>query len=294
MNKINIKIKIGLFFLFLGISCYSVSDLKKVAIELETNFNVPTTHKYQLTNDNFVLMISNIRPHFDYNKKNHFAGKYSQIVYQDINVIHFFDLKITFPNSDIEIKKDNLIANTKYNQLLLFTETETTFSYFKPLYLKTTFLFNGLENFTFFKDNFQEDALKKIFENEWINNLESTLISHPKALAQEQFEKVISIITHSTLIPISCCESSGIYKVRIDSIKYKNVEKIGLSYRSFNDIEIKLGYKRKKDSFLYNVKISHILISNNTISFGKFGLSLQIVRKIIIEVFTKIYISVAS
>lgn len=294
MNKINIKIKIGLLFLLIRISCYSISELKNISTELELHFNAPTTHKYKFTNDNFELLIYNIRPNFYYLKKNHLAGLYSQIVYHDITVVHLFDLKITFSNSDIEIKKNNLIASTQYDQLLLFSETETTFTYYKPLYLRTSFLLNDLEQFEFFTYSYQEIAMKQSFENEWISNLELVLFNYPKSLAQEQFQKVISIITHSPLISVSCCESSGIYEARIDSIKYKNVEKIGISYRLFTDIELKVGYKMKKDFILFNVKITNIIISDNTINFGKFGLSPPIVRKIIVEIITKIYQSVTS
>ena len=82
--------------------------------------------------------------------------------------------------------------------------------------------------------------------------------------------------------------------LNINKLKYKNVEKIGISYRLFTDIELKVGYKMKKDFILFNVKITNIIISDNTINFGKFGLSPPIVRKIIVEIITKIYQSVTS
>ena len=71
--------------------------------------------------------------------------------------------------------------------------------------------------------------------------------------------------------------------------KYENVEKIGISYRKFNNIIISLVVKRPKQISFYSVPIDYILVTNDSINFGTFRTQIKYLIDIIHEICEKVF-----
>lgn len=119
------------------------------------------------------------------------------------------------------------------------------------------------------------------------------MVIYPKSLCQRAFEVTVDRVTKYGDYPVTSVSEYDIHYGKISSMTYSSVEKVGI-YRKFKDIDIRIGYKTKTGYLGFNSKISYILATSLSLSFGEFKKISTVGILIIKEMLTRIYNSVIN
>lgn len=272
----------------------AISDLVQISKVFDQYFNLPSDNNYTLDYPLYQLTVYNICPVFKY--KNRITNlSVRTIAFKDVNVTFFFDIMIQSYEKEILFTKNYLTANFQYKAITLKEVEDLTFDYKRPLFLGYKSLDLGdLKYFKVFDCIFEKDEafFFSIFEKEWIQRLDNTLSEYPKSKVVKKFEELIRILLNNKIIPVDCCKSLKIYNVSVNDFKYEEVEKIGISYRKFNNVTISLTVKRSMQIFFFSVPIDYILVTNESIKFGTFQTHIEYLIDIIHEICEKVFIQI--
>ena len=270
----------------------TINDLVQISKGFDQYFNLPSDNNYTLDYPLYQITVYNIYPIFKYKNRITKISGVRSIMFKDVNVTFLFDIMVQSYEKEIFFTKSYLTANFQYKALTFKEFEDLTFDYERPLFLgfKSLGLLD-LKHFKVFDCIFEKDEsfFLSVFEKEWMQRLDNTLSEYPKSKVLKKFEELIRILLNNKVIPVECCKSHKIYNVSVSDFKYENVEKIGISYRKFNNIIISLVVKRPKQISFYSVPIDYILVTNDSINFGTFRTQIKYLIDIIHEICEKVF-----
>lgn len=272
----------------------AISDLVQISKVFDQYFNLPSDNNYTLDYPLYQITVYNICPMFKY-KNRITSSSVRSIVFKDVNVTFFFDITVQSYEKEFLFRKSYLTANFQYKAITLKESEDLTFDYKRPLFLGYKSLgVHDLKYFKVFDCIFEKDEafFFSVFEKEWIQRLDNTLSEYPKSKIVKKFEELIRILLNNKIIPVDCCKSLKISNVSVNDFKYEKVEKIGISYRKFNNINISLTVKKPKEIFFFSVPIDYILVTNESIKFGAFHTQIKYLIDIIYEICEKVFFQI--
>ena len=289
----------NILIITLFIKSYSLSigksQIESISEEIESYFTIPTNNSYNISFSNIDVIVTNIYPVIHYDKKI-FDETPMKITYVNLTVTHIFDIIVYSKLSYFSFRRKNVCVNIFYRTLPLQSKNGYTFDYYKPIFGTVTYSLGDLAQFEIFKDITKNEKFRTLFLGEWENHMDMTLINYPKCRAQIVFEQLIQKIINTPRIPIT----SSLCKEKIDFatisvIDFDNTSKVGISYRQYNEVIMKLSYKTKENDFkIFNVKVSFILVANSYYKFGEFKETNECVISITKEIFDKMFIAVLN
>ena len=293
-----LTINILIITLFIKSYSFSItkSQIESISEEIESYFTIPTNNSYNISFSNIDVIVTNIYPVIHYDKKILIDETPMKITYVNLTVTHIFDIIVYSKLPYFSFRRKNICVHIFYRTLPLQSKNGYTFDYYKPIFGKVTYSLGDLAQFDIFKDITQNGKFQTLFLGEWENHMDMTLINYPKSRAQILFEQLIQKIINTPRIPMN----SALCKEKIDFatisvIDFDSTSKVGISYRQFNDVLMKLSYKTKEEEFkIFNVKVSFILIANDYYKFGKFKDTNECVISITKEIFNKMFKAVLN
>ena len=285
---INVQ-SILILWLFKIANLISIPELEGISSDIETLLNYASKNTYNISYQDLDLLISNIHPVFHYEEKNLSEGTPNFIRYRDVNVTYFFDVIISLDNPLVYFTKTNLILNIYYKYLNLHSEKDFSFSFIGPLFGFITFNFGDLVKFEIFKELIRDKQINTVFQREFERHLSNVLMNYPKSIVQQNIDKLIVTVTNSPRIPVDCCHDLGIENATIGILEYEDIQKVGVFYRQYINVQLKISYKTFKGHVLQNIQISHILASTDYLVYGKFTSASECSIRIIQEILNKYY-----
>lgn len=267
----------------------SIPELERISSDLESLLNFGSKNTYNISYGNHDLLISNIHPVFHYGERNLTKGTPNLIQYKDVNVTYFFDVILSLNDPLVYFTKTNLLLNVYYKHISLYSEKDLSFSFTGPLFGYITFNFGDLVNFEIFKEIIRDNQINTIFQQEFEHHLGNVLMNYPKSTVQKNIDKLILTVTNSHHIPVNCCHDLGVENATIGIISYETVQKVGVFYRQYMNVEIKINYKTFKGYVLQIIHISHILASTDYLVYGNFTSATECTIQIIQEILNKYY-----
>lgn len=216
----------------------------------------------------------------------------SSINYTNLNVSIIFSFlieqKLPIIAQKIFISKTGLTSEILFKNFYFKRLADETFTYNKIVPAQIDINLWDLVDYPYFSelllDNYKE-LQEKLVES-WYAHLNNILNEYPKSIPGAIFDSIVHYIEKIGDYNIPILEQQNVTKASINRITYSSLEKNG-AIGKFNNVSMMVRYEKEgKETYDYG-KIECLLISQDSISYGKIKSQYPLTKLIITEIFNK-------
>ena len=238
---------------------------------IESNFNGETSLDYSFYYPigNFDLIIDNIFPTVSYLEKEILYN--NSVCYYDYSIVYIFNIQFTTRDTPIVNVTKKGSAYFLYDKMILTYQSDFSFVFYTPLYLKKEYIDIGeFKDFALFDVVLIDDQLETSLSVSYELILKEMLEKTPTCYVMKVYEYISDYIARYKKFKVTECPGLLSEEVKITNLKFDFKKKLSDLSMQFFNICMLVEYRNKLGLRVTKVCNDNIVISKESIVYGNF------------------------